>query len=101
VLRVAKFKSSKREVKSMNDDQYEVLLGKVDGVARAFMLFVTEQEQRGNLDGVAYCRDLRLMAAARDQYPHLVVSAGVMKEIAGALEQARLTRSAAHRGEDR
>lgn len=85
----------------MNDGQYEVLLGKLDGVARAFMLFVTEQEQQGCLDGVAYCRDLRLMAAARDQAPHLSVSAGVLKEIAGELEQARMRRKDARADQGR
>lgn len=78
--------------KNMNDDQYQALVGKIDGVAKAFMLFITEQEERGNLDGTAYCRDLRLMAAARDSDPRLMVSAGVMKEIAGGLEQARMRR---------
>lgn len=76
----------------MTDDQYQVLLGKIDGVALAFMLFATNQEVRGNLDGVTYCQDLRLMAAARDLDPRLVVSAGVLKEIAGELEQARMRR---------
>lgn len=85
----------------MKDNQYEVLLGKIDGVARAFMLFVTEQEERGNLDGQAYCKDLRLMAATRDRHQHLAVSAGVMKEIASELEQARMTRSAERRLEVR
>lgn len=83
----------------MNDNQYEVLLGKLDGVARAFMLFVTEQEERGNLDGAGYCRDLRLMAAARDPDPRLVISAGVLKEIAGELEQARMRRKGARAGQ--
>lgn len=76
----------------MANDQYEVLLGKLDGVAKAFMLFVTEQEERGNLDGTGYCRDLRLMAAARERDPRLMVSSGVLKEIASGLEQARMSR---------
>lgn len=79
----------------MTDDQFQILLGKIDGVARAFMLFATSQEVRGNLDGVSYCRNLRLMAAARDHDPRLAVSAGVLKEIAGELEQARMRRKGA------
>lgn len=76
----------------MNDEQYQALVGKIDGLARAFMLFITGQEERGNLDGNAYCRDLRLWAAARDQHPGLAASAAVMRQIAGDLEQARMRR---------
>ena len=84
----------------MGDEQYQALVGKIDGVARAFMLFITDQEEQGHLDGQEYCRDLRLLAAARDHDPQLMVSAGVLKEIAGELEQARMRRIDARRSED-
>lgn len=85
----------------MGDDQYQVLAGKIEGVARAFMLFITDQEERGHLDGVGYCRDLRQYAAARDRYPELQASAETMRKIAVELEQARSRRTAARHSEDR
>ncbi len=68
------------------------LAQRVDGVARVLMTLIADLEQREQLDGARFCRDLRQLADARRTAAGLEVSAHVIEQIAEELDDAREAR---------
>jgi hypothetical protein len=80
----------------MNQEQFNELSGRIDGVARVLMTLICDLEVRERLNGPRFCQSLRSSAEARGSNPEHATSARVMVQIADQLDTSRENRSAAH-----
>lgn len=76
----------------MTDEKMDELAGRIDGVARALMIFIAQQEDQGAFDGERYTESLRRYAQQRGQ-AGFGVCAFVLEQVAGEVDSAREYRS--------
>lgn len=77
----------------MNDNEFNELAGRVDGVALVLGALIADLEIREQLDGARFCRGLRRMADGMPVARR--VSARTVRELTDSIEQARRNRRAA------
>lgn len=75
----------------MTNEKIDELAGRIDGVARAFMVFIAQQEDEG-FDGARYTKSLHRLANGRAQ-AGFEVCAFVLEQIAREVDSARDYRS--------
>lgn len=77
----------------MNDDQFEVLAGRVDAVAQLAMHVVAQLEIDRRIDGPKLCSSLEAFAMDRADQPGLGVAGLALLELVSQLNLARESRN--------